>query len=75
MRDAHRAAIAIIASPGIVHELAERQLIDEYRLLALPTVVGEGTRLFAESQVTDLRLISSEVVEFGILSRDAVVRD
>jgi dihydrofolate reductase len=67
--------IAIIGSPGIVHELAERQLIDEYRLLVLPTVVGEGTRLFAEGHVTDLRLISSEVVEFGVLSCYTVVRE
>lgn len=60
---------------SLVHDLAARQLIDEYRLLVLPTVVGEGTRLFADGHASDLRLVSSEVVEFGVLSRYRIVRE
>jgi dihydrofolate reductase len=66
--------IAVIGSPGLAHQLAAAGLVDEYRLLVLPTVVGGGVRLFADGQEADLRLISSEVVDAGVLLRYDVVR-
>jgi len=66
--------IALIGSPGLAHQLAAAGLVDEYRLLVLPTVVGTGVRLFADEQEADLRLISSDVVDSGVLLRYDVVR-
>lgn len=66
--------IAVIGSPGIAHQLAAAGLVDEYRLFILPTVVGHGQRLFADGQEADLRLVSSDVVDPGVLLRYDVVR-
>jgi dihydrofolate reductase len=66
--------IAVIGSPGLAHQLAAAGLVDEYRLLVLPTVVGGGVRLFADGHAADLRLMSSDVVDAGVLLRYEVVR-
>jgi dihydrofolate reductase len=66
--------IAVIGSPGLAHQLAAAGLVDEYRLLVLPAVVGEGVRLFAKGQEAELRLMSSDVVDAGVLLRYEVVR-
>ena len=66
--------VALIGSPGLAHELAAAGLVDEYRLLVLPTVIGEGQRMFADGQQEELRLVSSDVVDAGVLLRYEVVR-
>ena len=35
----------------------------------LPTVVGTGTRLFADGAAADLRLVAADVVDAGVLLR------
>jgi dihydrofolate reductase len=59
--------VVAIGSPGLVHQLEAAGLVDEYRLLVLPTVVGEGVRLFASGHQRELRLISSQTVDAGAL--------
>jgi dihydrofolate reductase len=49
--------VVVIGSLSLVHVLAEADLIDEYRLIAFPTVVGEGERL---SINPDFRFVSVE---------------
>ena len=73
-RARHDRDIALIGSPGLAHQLAAAGLVDEYRLLVLPTVVGGGVRLFADGQEANLQLISSHVVDAGVLLRYDVVR-
>jgi len=53
--------VIVIGSTSIVHTLMEHDLVDEYRLLIFPTVVGSGRRLFASRAAAgDLRLVSVE---------------
>ncbi|QYN38696.1 dihydrofolate reductase family protein [Pseudonocardia sp. DSM 110487] len=62
--------VIVTGSLGIVRELAEHDLIDEYRLIVLPTVAGTGRRLFADgTPPVDLELTSVEQKGAGVLLR------
>jgi dihydrofolate reductase len=54
--------LIVIGSTSVVHTLMERDLVDEYRLLIFPTVLGRCRRLFDSpaTPAADLRLISAE---------------
>jgi dihydrofolate reductase len=55
--------ILIFGSAQLVHTLMEHDLIDEYRLMVFPIVVGTGKRLFGEvGPVKALRLVDTQPV-------------
>src|SRR5262249_40074964 len=49
--------ILIYGSPSLVGPLGGHGLIEEYRLMTYPVVLGSGKRLFAESLKLDLKLL------------------
>jgi dihydrofolate reductase len=52
--------ILVAGSANLVKTLAEHDLVDEYRLMVYPIVLGSGKRLFAEGMPrTKLRLVDS----------------
>jgi len=53
--------LIVVGSTSIVHALAARDLIDEYRLLLVPWAVGAGTRWFApDATPQHLRLVAAD---------------
>jgi dihydrofolate reductase len=61
--------ILVAGSAGLVRTLAEHDLVDEYRLMVYPIVLGTGKRLFGEGMPrAKLRLVDSKPVgQEGVL--------
>jgi dihydrofolate reductase len=65
-----RRDVVITGSLSVVHTLMAQDLIDEYRLLTFPTVLGAGRRLFPTGAApTYLETLSAERVGAAVLTR------
>lgn len=57
--------LAIFGSGTIVQQFANLDLIDEYRLMVNPVILGEGKSLFKDVKKTDLKLIKTREFKNG----------
>ncbi|WP_040678698.1 dihydrofolate reductase family protein [Nitratireductor pacificus] len=59
--------ILIFGSASVVHALMPHGLIDEFRLMVYPTVLGRGIRLFPDGTATMLGLAECRTFNDGIV--------
>jgi dihydrofolate reductase len=63
--------IQVIGSGNLVQTLVASDLVDSYRLMVHPLVVGNGKRLFRDGTTpTKLQLVNSTATTTGVLILD-----
>jgi dihydrofolate reductase len=63
-----RRDVVVIGSLSLVHTLAAADLVEEYRLITFPAVVGAGDRLFAAGTPADFRFTVVESADVAVLT-------
>jgi dihydrofolate reductase len=60
--------ILIYGSSALVHALLPYGLIDEYRFILYPVILGEGKKFFKDGAgTTDLKLLSAKTTQTGVV--------
>jgi dihydrofolate reductase len=68
LKQADGQPLLVAGSAQLVHTLRQHNLVDEYRLMVHPVVVGGGKRLFQDApETTPLKLLSSQSLKTGII--------
>ncbi|HEX4344763.1 MAG TPA: dihydrofolate reductase family protein [Solirubrobacteraceae bacterium] len=68
LEEADGGPIMIAGSCTLVHALHDAGLIDEYRLMVFPVVLGGGLRVFPETaDKTTLKLVDTQVFPTGVV--------
>ncbi len=68
LKQAEGGPILVAGSKTLVHFLIENDLVDEYRLLVFPVVIGSGLRLFPDSpDKRPLKLTETRSFETGVV--------
>lgn len=60
--------ITVHGSGTLVQTLVQHNLVDRYRLLIYPVVLGNGKRLFKEGITATLKLVETQTFSSGVLA-------
>lgn len=58
--------ITVHGSATLVQTLIQHNLVDSYRLLVYPVILGKGKRLFQEGTTATLKLVESKTLSGGV---------
>jgi len=67
LRTADDGEALIYGSASVVHQLAGAGLVDEYRLMVYPTILGAGKRLYPDGVASRLQLAECRQFDDGIV--------
>ncbi len=62
--------ILVYGSGTLVQTLIQHNLIDRYRLLVYPVVIGSGQRLFKDGSTATLKLVEAQSFSSGVVALD-----
>src|SRR5260370_30461074 len=68
LKDQYQGDILIAGSGQLVRGLTDLGLVDEYRLMVFPVILGTATRLFDGARMTRLWLTGSTPVRTGVVT-------
>lgn len=60
--------LLVYGSAELVQTLMQHDLVDEYRLLVYPVVLGSGKRLFGDGSATSLKLVDTRTFSSGVVA-------
>ncbi len=60
--------LLVYGSATLVQTLIQHDLVDRYRLLIYPVVVGKGKRLFKEDTIATLKLLEAQSLSSGVVA-------
>lgn len=60
--------VVVYGSGTIVRQLTNLGLVDEYRLIVNPVILGEGNRLFDGADEVALKLVEAQVLSAGTIA-------
>jgi dihydrofolate reductase len=60
-------SLLVYGSCALVNFLAQQNLVDEYRLLVYPIVLGKGRRLFKEGTAATLKLLEAKAFDSSVV--------
>jgi len=67
LKDGSAGDILVYGSAAVVHALMPHGLVDEFRLMVYPTILGRGKRLFPDGVKAALRLVECKQLGSGIV--------
>jgi dihydrofolate reductase len=67
LKDQSGGDILVAGSAQLVQTLAQNELVDEYRLLVYPVLLGSGKRLFGDGKRAELQLRETRSFDSGVV--------